>query len=100
MNGKGRIVITSRFDADCEEVSLQFADTGPGISPDVQDKIFEPFFTTKRPGEGTGLGLSVAYGIIQQHGGTIEVKNSHAGGAIFTITLPLESPENAGDFLC
>ncbi len=100
MNGKGRIVITSRFDADCEEVSLQCGDTGPGISPDVQDKIFEPFFTTKRPGEGTGLGLSVAYGIIQQHGGTIEVKNSHAGGAIFTITLPLESPENAGDFLC
>ena len=100
MNGKGRIVITSRFDADCEEVSLQFADTGLGISPEVQDKIFEPFFTTKRPGEGTGLGLSVAYGIIQQHGGTIEVKNSHAGGALFTITLPLESPEKAGDLLC
>ena len=100
MNGRGKIVITSRFDHECEEVSLQFADTGPGISPDVMDKIFEPFFTTKRPGEGTGLGLSVAYGIIQQHGGNIEVKNAHAGGALFTITLPLESPENAGDILC
>ncbi len=100
MNGKGRIIITSRFDPDCEEVSLQFADTGPGISPEVQDKIFEPFFTTKRPGEGTGLGLSVAYGIIQSHGGTIEVRNAHDGGALFTIMLPLESPESAGDFLC
>lgn len=100
MNGKGKIVITSRFDPETEEVSLQFADTGPGISPEVQDKIFEPFFTTKRPGEGTGLGLSVAYGIIQQHGGTIEVKNSHTGGAIFTITLPLESPEHVVDLMC
>jgi two-component system, NtrC family, sensor kinase len=100
MKGKGKIVVTSRFDADCEEVSLQFFDTGPGISLEVMDKIFEPFFTTKRPGEGTGLGLSVAYGIIQQHGGTIEVKNSHAGGAIFTITLPLESPENLADLMC
>lgn len=100
LNGKGKIIITSRFDPDCEEVSLEFADTGPGISPEVMDKVFEPFFTTKRPGEGTGLGLSVAYGIIQQHGGTIEVKNYHAGGALFTIILPLESPENAGDMLC
>ena len=100
VSGKGRIVITSRFDPECEEVSLQFGDTGPGISPEVMDKIFEPFFTTKRPGEGTGLGLSVAYGIIQQHGGTIEVKNSHTGGALFTITLPLESPENTADLMC
>ena len=64
------------------------------------DKVFEPFFTTKQPGEGTGLGLSVAYGIIQQHGGTIEVKNSQLGGAIFTITLPLECPENSTEFTC
>jgi PAS domain S-box-containing protein len=100
MKGKGKIVITSRFDSDCEEVSLQFADTGPGISPEIVDKIFEPFFTTKRPGEGTGLGLSVAYGIIQQHGGTIEVKNSELGGAIFTMTLPLECPEDNIEFTC
>jgi len=100
MNGKGKIIITSRFDPECEEVSLQFADTGPGIPPEIMDKIFEPFFTTKRPGEGTGLGLSVAYGIIQQHGGNIEVKNAHTGGAIFTVTLPLECPEDAIEFTC
>jgi two-component system, NtrC family, sensor kinase len=100
MNGKGKIVITSRFDPECEEVSLQFADTGPGIAPEIMDKIFEPFFTTKRPGEGTGLGLSVAYGIIQQHGGHITVKNAHSGGAIFTVTLPLECPEDAIELTC
>jgi two-component system, NtrC family, sensor kinase len=95
MKGKGKIIVTSRFDPDCQEVSLQFADTGPGIPPEIMDKIFEPFFTTKQPGEGTGLGLSVAYGIIQQHGGSIEVKNSHSGGALFTVTLPLNCPEDA-----
>ena len=100
MKGKGKIVITSRFDPECEEVSLQFADSGPGIDPDIMNKIFEPFFTTKRPGEGTGLGLSVVYGIIQQHGGTIEVKNSELGGAIFTMTLPLECPEDNIEFTC
>jgi two-component system, NtrC family, sensor kinase len=100
MKGKGRIVITSRFDPECEEVSLQFADSGPGIPEDIMSKIFEPFFTTKRPGEGTGLGLSVAYGIIQQHGGTIEAKNSQLAGAIFTITLPLDCPEDAIEFTC
>jgi len=95
MNGKGKIIITSRFDPESHEVSLQFADTGPGIPPDIMDKIFEPFFTTKRPGEGTGLGLSVVYGIIQQHGGNIEVRNPHSGGALFTVTLPLECPEDS-----
>lgn len=98
MNGKGRIVITSRFDPESEEVGLQFADTGPGIPSYIIDKIFEPFFTTKGPGEGTGLGLSVVYGIIQQHGGSIEARNSHSGGAIFTIILPLECPENLTEF--
>lgn len=98
MNGKGRIRVTSRFDPLSEQVILQFWDTGPGVSPDVIDKIFEPFFTTKRAGEGTGLGLSVAYGIIQQHGGSIEVRNSPPWGALFTIVLPLECPEPAIEF--
>jgi PAS domain S-box-containing protein len=95
MKGKGRIVITSSFDRELEEVTLQFADTGPGISPEIMNKIFEPFFTTKQPGEGTGLGLAVVYGIIRQHGGNIEVKNSQSGGALFTLLLPLRCPEDA-----
>lgn len=95
VNGKGKITIISRFDPVSEHITLQFADTGPGIPEEIISKIFEPFFTTKGPGEGTGLGLSVAYGIIQQHGGSIGVKNSSPSGAVFTIILPLDCPEPA-----
>ena len=73
---------------------MTFEDSGPGIPAAIVDKIFEPFFTTKAPGEGTGLGLSVCYGIVQQHGGDMEAKNSPEGGAVFTITLPLEAPQH------
>ncbi len=96
MDGRGKITITSAFhreNQENKEVLLTFKDTGPGISPTIIDKIFEPFFTTKAPGEGTGLGLSVCYGIVQQHGGNLEAKNSPEGGAIFTLVLPLEAPQ-------
>jgi len=63
-------------------------DTGPGIPAEELEQIFEPFYTTKEVGEGTGLGLSVALGIVQAHGGTIEVANRPEGGARFTIHLP------------
>ncbi|MCE5335486.1 MAG: hypothetical protein LLG06_12960 [Desulfobacteraceae bacterium] len=98
MNGKGKITIASGFDAAAGHVVLQFGDTGPGIPPEAMDKIFEPFFTTKGPGEGTGLGLSVAYGIIQQHGGSLGARNARGGGALFTIVLPLECPESNIEF--
>lgn len=71
-------------------VFVTVADTGPGIPEEVADKIFEPFFTTKPAGEGTGLGLSVTYGIIQDHGGDILVTRADSGGAKFVIKLPLE----------
>jgi PAS domain S-box-containing protein len=100
MNGRGRITITSRFHPDSDEVALQFADSGPGIPDEIISKVFEPFFTTKGPGEGTGLGLSVAYGIIQQHGGSMSVRNVPSGGAVFTVVLPLECPENTIEFVC
>jgi two-component system NtrC family sensor kinase len=99
MSGKGRLTISSRFNPQSSEVLLGFADTGPGIPTEILDKIFEPFFTTKRPGEGTGLGLSVAYGIVQQHGGTILAENSPVCGAVFTVHLPLESTEPASEIL-
>ena len=73
-----------------ESLLITISDTGPGIEPDVAAKIFEPFYTTKPAGQGTGLGLSVTYGIIQDHGGDISVKRSESGGAKFVIALPLE----------
>jgi PAS domain S-box-containing protein len=93
MNGKGKLSIASRPAAGGNGVVLTFADTGPGISGEIKDKIFDPFFTTKPPGKGTGLGLSIVYGVLQRHGGNIEVDSSPGRGATFTIKLPLESPE-------
>ncbi|MGC8492105.1 MAG: PAS domain-containing sensor histidine kinase [Syntrophobacteraceae bacterium] len=100
MGGRGKIAITSRYDPACEEVTLEFADSGPGIAPEIMSRLFDPFFTTRGPGEGTGLGLSVAYGIIQQHGGNISAANSPSGGAVFTVRLPLKSPEKTIEFSC
>jgi signal transduction histidine kinase len=74
---------------DDEKVYISVSDTGPGINEEVAKKIFEPFYTTKAAGEGTGLGLSVTYGIIQDHKGDIRVERADSGGARFVIELPL-----------
>jgi two-component system NtrC family sensor kinase len=92
MDGRGKLTISSRSDLKAELVILRFTDTGPGISPAIKDQIFEPFFTTKPPGKGTGLGLSVVYGVVQRHGGDIQVESPPGGGASFIIKLPFESP--------
>lgn len=87
MEGRGRILIRAR--GDNSHVVLEVADTGPGIPPDIASQIFEPFFTTKPKGQGTGLGLSVVYGIVTQSGGRIEVDSRPGEGARFVITLPV-----------
>ena len=71
-----------------EYVQIQVADRGVGIRPDRLDKVFEPFFTTKNVGEGTGLGLSTAYGIVKQMGGFIFVDSQEGAGTTFTLLLP------------
>ena len=93
MEGTGKVTIISRSEPETKKVLLEFSDTGPGISPEVREKIFEPFFTTKPVGVGTGLGLSVVYGVIQRHGGSIEIGSTPGTGATFIIGLPLETPE-------
>jgi signal transduction histidine kinase len=69
---------------------IEVSDTGTGISPEVLEQVFDPFFTTKAPGEGTGLGLSVAYGIAEEHGGWIDAESASQKGSRFRIWLPLE----------
>ncbi len=74
---------------DDEEVVIEFADTGTGISPENLKKIFEPFFSTKDNGDGTGLGLSISYRIVKNHGGRIEVESNRDRGTVFKVILPL-----------
>jgi Na+/proline symporter/signal transduction histidine kinase len=74
-------------------VEVLVEDEGGGIPESVLDRVFEPFFTTKPPGEGTGLGLSVVYSIIQDHGGAVYVENLPGGGARFTLRLPMDDSE-------
>jgi two-component system NtrC family sensor kinase len=69
-------------------VVLKFSDNGSGIPEENMDRIFEPFFTTKPPGEGTGLGLGITYGIVTEMKGTIEVSSKVGEGTTFTISLP------------
>ncbi len=91
MNGRGSLSIRTRHLKDIKSIRLIIKDTGPGIPEEIMHKIFEPFFTTKRPGRGTGLGLSITHGIVQRHGGRIEVKSIPGQGTRFDVTLPLKS---------
>jgi signal transduction histidine kinase len=84
---EGRLRATSRLEND--RLLIEIADTGPGIDPRHLDKIFEPFFTTKEVGEGTGLGLSVSHALVSQMGGELSARNGQAGGALFTVSVPL-----------
>lgn len=76
-----------------DQITLNVVDTGEGIPREHLLKIFDPFFTTKEVGKGTGLGLTVVHGIVQEHGGTIAVSSQPGHGTVFTLTLPLSPPQ-------
>jgi len=89
----GTITITTSREAGHKVLTI--SDNGPGMPPDTLQRIFDPFFSTKEVGQGTGLGLYIVYGIIEEHRGTIRVDSAPGEGTSFIIRLPLEPEENA-----
>jgi signal transduction histidine kinase len=92
MPAGGAVRVEIRPAAGDEAVELTVSDTGPGISPELQERVFEPFFTTKR---GTGLGLAVCRSVVERHRGRIHVENAAGAGARFVVTLPSAGLERA-----
>jgi two-component system NtrC family sensor kinase len=86
--------VTSAVVEEGRWVELSFADTGPGIPPDHLSRIFDPFFTTKE--RGTGLGLSVVYGIVERHGGTIDIQSEMGKGTRVVFRIPPRASEADG----
>ena len=88
-NGRGTLVVRTWQDPEHESIVLEVNDDGPGVPEDVQTKIFDPFFTTKEVGKGTGLGLTVAYAIVEEHGGRMWLTSEPGAGASFYVELPV-----------
>jgi nitrogen fixation negative regulator NifL len=89
VRGPRKLTVTARLLAEAAMVQLEVSDTGPGIPPDVERRIFDPFFTTKPVGQGTGLGLSICKGLVEAHGGRMEVEGRPGQGALFRVQLPI-----------
>ncbi len=90
LDGHGHVTV--RVFATDDSAHVAVSDNGPGIPAEVQTHLFEPFFTTKPEGKGTGLGIAICHGIVQSHGGTIEVDSAPGRGATFEVRLPRSSP--------
>lgn len=88
--GQGEVRIETRVED--ENVLVRISDSGRGIKAEDIKRIFDPFFTTKAVGEGTGLGLSISYGILERHGGRINVESTPGEGTTFTTVIPLQAP--------
>jgi signal transduction histidine kinase len=100
MQGTGKITLYTYRDKPNKKVFLEVKDTGEGIPRENLSKIFDPFFTTKEVGKSTGLGLSIVYGIIEEHGGRISVKETGAKGTTFIMEFPMYVPSEDGPHLC
>ena len=94
--GNGGLIVIQEEEVAQErsgrEVVIRITDNGPGIPESIQDKLFKPFFSTKE--EGTGLGLSITVRIVEEHGGTLELRSREGEGATFVITLPCREKES------
>ena len=86
---RGEIRITTRMETNPDRIFVEVADNGSGLKEEDLSRVFDPFFTTREVGQGTGLGLSVCYGIVREHGGQITARNGAVGGAVLTIELPV-----------
>lgn len=91
----GTLTIRTSLNHDIAEIT--FTDTGCGMSKEHLSKLFTPFFTTKETGKGTGLGLAISYGIVQSHGGEIDVESAMGKGSAFRIKLPIEKQDQTGE---
>jgi two-component system NtrC family sensor kinase len=88
--GNGGVLrIETKLSQNRNQVLIKVKDNGIGIPEENMPKLFEPFFTTKKKGKGVGLGLSVAYGIIQEHGGSIRVESKVGEGSTFKVKIPI-----------
>jgi signal transduction histidine kinase len=88
MERRGGAVVVSVGRSGANEIEIQVQDDGPGIPQEIRARVFEPFFTTKPTGQGTGLGLSVSFGIVREHGGSIAVESEPGRGTTFVLRLP------------
>jgi len=95
IRGPGRILVSTRLADDAGRISLAVSDTGEGIPREIIPRIFDPFFTTKTNGAGTGLGLSVVYGIVTKYGGSIDVRSREGRGTRIALLLPSRRGEGA-----
>jgi signal transduction histidine kinase len=100
VRGGGVLNIETSHSTKEDNIVIRFKDSGVGIPRQNIPKLFEPFFTTKKKGKGVGLGLSVAYGIVKEHGGDIYVNSKEGKGTTFKISLPLkhlaDTPDQQG----
>jgi two-component system, NtrC family, sensor kinase len=88
----GRLEVRADPPGDSGSVSIRLSDSGVGMTPEVKRHMFEPFYTTKSDGKGVGLGLAIAYGIVERHHGRIEVDTVPGQGSVFTVVLPVRQP--------
>jgi signal transduction histidine kinase len=91
INEDGAVQIATRYHRNRGLVTISIEDNGTGMDPEMISKVFEPFYTTKKPGQGTGLGLSLSLGIVEEHGGDIQLESAPGSGTKFTILLPVDN---------